>query len=635
MVLKNPVLWQPDSKQINQSRMAELAKELGHSSYQTLHQWSVSNFKDFWKLCLDHCEIIYDGSKDIVFEASPKKTFYGGSWFPNITLNYAENLLSKLSETPLIHHSENREAKIYKKEDILDAVRKIQSYLVDKGIKKGDFVAALAPNNADTLFCMLAATSLGAIWSSCSPEFGVRGILDRFEQIKPKILFLSDSYFYNGKKIDLNEKNEAILKEFPDLIDHLILSTDPRSSYQQYLNSDSSHEMEFARLSFMHPLYVLFSSGTTGAPKCIVHSSGGSLLQHAKEHRLHCDLKAHENLFYFTTTGWMMWNWMISGLQTGATIHTYDGSPIKDNGWSIWDIVEKYNIEVFGTSAKFIGNFRIQNSKLSNKLKNIRLLLSTGSPLLPEDFDYIYEQNPSGHSLQVSSICGGTDIVSCFMLGNPLMPVCRGEIQAPGLGMDVHAVNDQGTSVLEEKGELVCTQVFPAMPIGFLHDSENKKYEAAYFTKFPQMWHHGDYITHYNHGGITVHGRSDATLNPGGVRIGTSEIYRIVETHPSVKDSLVVGKTIEGDEKIILFIVLKDKEPLNESVEKDIKSKLRSEASPRHIPYKIFQIQEIPYTMSGKKVELAVKQILAKEEPKNIEALSNPHCLEEYRKIKI
>jgi acetoacetyl-CoA synthetase len=632
--MPNKILWEPSSYNLQESQMALVAKELGFVSYQELYKWSIKDPYAFWKYWLVKSGIDFSGSVENIFTPSSNKTMYGGQWFPDVKLNYAKNLLKNLSQTPIIGHSENLNPKIFTREDVWEAVRKIQSYFIEKGICAGDVVAALAPNNPETLLCMLAATSIGAVWSSCSPEFGVKAVIDRFEQIHPKLLITCESYFYNSKLVECSEKIEQLLEKLPSIKNHLHISHQKNSEFQLLLNSDRSHQLEFNKFPFSHPLFILFSSGTTGAPKCIIHSAGGTLIQHTKEHLLHCDLKKDEDFFYYTTTGWMMWNWMASSLFAGVKLHTYNGAPFThENKWSLWDFVHQNKIKIFGTSARFIGSCRQSKESLANKISSLRLVLSTGSPLLPDDFDYFYSECSTSSSVQLSSISGGTDIISCFMLGNPLLPVRRSEIQAPGLAMDVKAYNLNGEAVFSEEAELVCQQVFPSMPLGFANDTDHEKYNKAYFSRFPGVWHHGDFVTIYSYGGIIIHGRSDTTLNPGGVRIGSSEIYQVVESHPSVQDSLVVGKIINEDEKIILFVVLKNSLKLDEVIRKEINQRLRQEASPRHVPYRIFQVTEIPYTLSGKKVEVAVKQILAGQKPQNIEALANPNCLKEFQMV--
>lgn len=633
------VFWTPSAADLQSSQMAgflraaERLSQQRFSDYEALWAWSVEHFEDFWTLWLRESGTIYEGMPLPVFEAAAPGVAPGHRWFRGLSLNYAENCVRGFGETPLVASDETGRVRRLSREDCLRRIRGLQLFLKAQGVGAGDVVAGLLPNVPEAVLAMLAASSLGAVWSSCSPDFGVQGILDRLTQIKPKVLLLADGCYYGGKTIDLADKNAQVLAGLPSVqatvtVSHLGL----RGDWAQKIQSDGT-PIEFVRLPFSHPLYVLFSSGTTGKPKCIVHGAGGMLLQHQKELALQGDIRAGESLLYYTTCGWMMWNWMASAVSVGATVWCYDGSPAAPQADSLWKLVSDHEIEFFGTSAKFIAMCRILGVSLKSlPFAKLRRVFSTGSPLAPEDFDYFYEQVRPQNPLPLASISGGTDICSCFMLGTPLKPVVRGEIQARGLGMDVHAFDAAGKPVIGEKGELVCTGPFPAMPVSFFGDRDGSKYRKAYFERFPGVWHHGDYVTITPQGGVVIHGRSDATLNPGGVRIGTAEIYRQVEKHPAVHDSLVVGQQWEGDERVVLFVKLKDaRAALTDALVKEIKDMIRAGASPRHVPAKILLVPDIPYTVSGKKVELAVKALIHGETPTNLEALANPAALEAYR----
>ena len=517
-----------------------------------------------------------------------------------------------------------------------DALRKA-------GVEKGDRVAGFMPNMPEAVIAMLAAASIGAVWSSSSPDFGIKGVLDRFTQIEPKILFSANGYFYNGKPFDSLEKLNSILKKLPSVKKVVVVpysEKDPDISYvrdgilyDDFASGQYAAELTFEQLPFDHPLYIMYSSGTTGLPKSIVHGAGGTLIQHLKELRLHTDLTRDDTIFYFTTTGWMMWNWLVSSLAVGATIVLYDGSTFHPDSGAMWRLAEQLRISIFGTSAKFIAASEAAAEKPLKQydLKKMRAILSTGSPLIEENYEYVYRDIKK--DLQLASISGGTDIISCFALGNPTLPVYRGELQCRGLGMKVDAYDAEGTSVRNEKGELVCTAAFPSMPVYFWNDEDGSKYHNAYFNRYPNIWHHGDYIEINDHGGVKIFGRSDATLNPGGVRIGTAEIYRVVENLPEIADSLVVGQDWEDDERVILFVKLNDNSDLTEDLRKSIKSSIRTNCSPRHVPSKILPIADIPYTINLKKVEIAVRKMIHGEEVKNKDALANPDSLELFRDL--
>jgi acetoacetyl-CoA synthetase len=625
-------LWMPSKNQLEHSQMAIFGQKYGHEGFDSLLTWSISNKNDFWLAWLSESGIIYSGKIDQVYQGPRQGCAPGGKWFEGLTLNYAQNLMRKLPPVALVGLDESGLRCEFSSKEVHQKVRALQLYLLDLGVRAGDRVAACVPHSIETVVCMLAVTSLGAVWSSCSPDFGEQAMVDRFAQIEPRLLIYTDTATYAGKTFSTREKIEALKIKLPRMSHSFSLK-----DFEKIVREFTDHApVEFVKVPFSHPLFIMFSSGTTGVPKCIVHGTGGTLLQHSKELLLHCDLRQSEKILYFTTCGWMMWNWCVSALFAGATLYCFDGSPAHPNPDSLLKKVLSEKINVFGCSAKFLAAMRSQKIVLDPQMvaeSALRMVLSTGSPLLPEDFDYFYAHFASNSHIQLCSISGGTDILSCFMLGNPLTPVNSGEIQGAGLGMDIRAFDSDGHDLIGEKGELVCANTFPSMPLGFWNDEGGKKYHSAYFEKFKNVWHHGDYITLNVSGGIVVHGRSDATLNPGGVRIGTAEIYRQVETLNFVADSLVVGHTLKGDERIVLFVKLKNGTLTQERID-EIKKQIKSKASPRHVPSFIFEIVEVPYTLSGKKVELAVKQILAGEKPQNTGALANPKSLEAFALFK-
>ena len=509
------------------------------------------------------------------------------------------------------------------------------------GVQKGDRIVGFLPNVPEAVVAMLATSSIGAVWSSCSPDFGIKGVLDRFSQIEPKVIFSADGYQYNGKYHDSLKKLNGILKELPTvqkvilINDHKMIDMNFKTefiSYKEILEC-TPNPLQFEQLPFDHPLYIMYSSGTTGLPKSIVHSSGGTLLQHMKELHFHCDLKREDTIFYFTTCGWMMWNWLVSALSIGSTVVLFDGSPFYPDGKEMWKLAEELEFSVFGTSAKYIDACRENNifpSKFSN-LTKLRSILSTGSPLVEESFEYIYKHVKK--DVHLASISGGTDIISCFALGSPTLEVTIGELQCRGLGMDVHSYDEKGQPIIGEKGELVCTSAFPSMPVYFWNDSNGSKYKDAYFSTFSGVWYHGDFIRISKSGSLKIYGRSDSTLNPGGVRIGTSEIYRVVNSIDIIEDSLVIGQEWEGDQRIILFVLMANDLPLDKEIKNQIKFQIKNSCSPRHVPSKIIKVKEIPYTINGKKVEIAVMKIIEGRPITNIDALSNPEALDQYKNI--
>ena len=639
------ILWQPDPERIARANLTAFAREaerrhgLKLPDYASLHQWSIDRPEDFWRLVWDDSGVVGDPGERVLVDGDRMP---GAKWFPEARLNFAENLLRRDDDSDaLVFRGEDQVQRRLSWQELNAQVSQLQQALKAWGVQPGDRVAGYLPNMPETVIGMLAATSLGAIWSSCSPDFGIKGVLDRFGQIEPKVLIGVAGYHYNGKTHDCLEKLRGVMAEL-DSVQRLVVvpyadpspaldGLDKAMTWDQALASQTPGKVEFARQPFDHPLYIMFSSGTTGAPKCIVHGAGGTLLQHLKEHRLHTDLKPGDRLFYFTTCGWMMWNWLASGLAAEATLLLYDGSPFHPSGETLFDYADAESMTVFGTSAKYIDAVAKAGLKPreSHDLGSVRAILSTGSPLVPESFDFVYQDIKS--EVQLASISGGTDILSCFVLGCPIRPVRRGEIQCRGLGMAVEVWDDDGNPVRGEKGELVCVRPFPSMPIGFWNDPDGSRYHAAYFERFPGVWCHGDFVELTEHEGIIIHGRSDAVLNPGGVRIGTAEIYRQVEQLEEVVESLVIGQDWNNDVRVVLFVRLREGLSLDDSVIRKIRQQIRANTTPRHVPAKVLQVSDIPRTKSGKIVELAVRDIVHGRRIKNREALANPEALEQYR----
>ena len=639
------VLWRPSSKIKEESNLNQFIKnfvdEFKNQSdvkYEELWKWSIEKPEKFWDSIWDYSNVL--GEKgDILLKDKDKMP--GARFFPDAKLNYTENVLKNKNE-PLAIISEREDglkSKISTLE-LKDKVLKLAGWLKENGISKGDRVCAYMPNCPETIITMLATASLGAVFSSCSTDFGVAGVLDRFQQIEPKILVTVDGYLYNGKAIERHEEVHQIVQGLNTLQNVLILKYLNENhlkysfSYKDFDSVYRSKPLEsFTRVNFNDPLYIVFSSGTTGAPKCIVHGVGGVLLQHAKEHKLHANIHKGDRVFYFSTCGWMMWNWLLGALFSEATIILYEGSPFYGGPNKLWDLAEKEKINLFGTSAKYIDAVRKSGYKPNkhNQLKFLKCLCSTGSPLSPESFDFINKFISS--EMQIGSISGGTDILSCFVLNNPLDEVISGEIQCRGLGMAVDVFDEEGNSVTDTPGELVCTKPFPSMPIMFWNDNDGKKYQEAYFDYYPNVWRHGDWTKLTRRGTLVIFGRSDATLNPGGVRIGTAEIYKVVESFEEILESIVIGQEWEDDIRIVLFVKLIEKISLDEKLKTEIKNKLRQLVSPRHVPAKIISVADIPRTRSGKITELAVRDIIHGKKIKNIEALSNPEALSLFKDL--
>jgi len=611
------------------------------TDFKTLHQASIDDRGLFWSSIWDFFKVIGDkGERSLIEDHMP-----GASFFPDAKLNFAENLLRSSNNTDaIVFRSEDKVEKRMSRSELADLVSRVQQWLISMGIKEGDRVAAILPNMPESIAMMLATASIGAIWSSCSPDFGPRGVLDRFGQITPKILISCDGYYYNGKTVSLLEKLSEIVPQLSSIVGVLILPLIGKDdevaraipnaiTLSRALSDFSATRIKFNRLPFNHPLFILFSSGTTGVPKCIVHGAGGTLLQHLKEHQLHSNIAEGDRVFYFTTLGWMMWNWLASALASCATLILYDGSPFAPTKEVLFDFAESERVSFFGTSAKYLDACKKENlsPKHSHRLQSMKTIASTGSPLAAETFEWVY--HAISDTVHLASISGGTDIVSCFVLGDPTSPVYAGEIQRPGLGMAVDVWDDEGHSLVSGKGELVCTKAFPSMPIGFWDDVAGSKYRTAYFDRFPGVWCHGDFAEWTQHGGMIIHGRSDATLNPGGVRIGTAEIYAQVEQIPEVLESIAIGQNFQNDVRIILFVRLRDGIVLDQALEQSIRSKIRVGASPRHVPAKIVAVGDIPRTKSGKITELAVRDIVHGNEVKNREALANPEALELFQNL--
>ncbi|QHB28109.1 acetoacetyl-CoA synthetase [Pseudomonas monteilii] len=642
----NDVLWRPSTAQIEASRMdafrrrVNLRYNLQLTDYQALHRWSIEQRAAFWQTLADYFHVRWHTPPSQVLSEGPQMP--EAQWFANASLNFSEHLLRRRDDRPaVVSIREDGHRQAFTHAQLAAHVAGLQAAFKAAGIVAGDRVAAVMPNTWQTLVAMLACTSLGAIWSTSSPEFGVHGIIDRFGQIAPKLLIVCAGYQYAGKDIDQVVKINQVCEQLPSL-EQLIVVPHTRSGTRL----DEFHaarvslwddvyqpggEPRFTPLPFDHPLYILYSSGTTGVPKCIVHRAGGVLLQHLKEHGLHNDLKADDVLFYYTTCGWMMWNWLASGLAIGATLVLYDGSPFHPGPERLLDLIDAEGIHAFGTSPKYLAALEQAGLEpaASHNLASLRLLLSTGSPLSPHSYDYVYSKIKA--DLCLASMSGGTDIVSCFVLGNPTLPVRRGEIQCKGLGMAVEVWNEHGQPVQDEKGELVCTRNFPSMPLGFWHDPDGSRYRDAYFSQYPGVWAQGDYAEQRTHGGLVIHGRSDAVLNPGGVRIGTAEIYRQVEKVEQVLESVAVGQDWQGDVRVVLFVRLQDGLLLDEALRQRIRQVIRQFTTPRHVPAVIAQVSDIPRTISGKLVELAVRNVVHGLPVKNTDALANPQALEQFR----
>jgi acetoacetyl-CoA synthetase len=650
-------LWAPSSERIHDLNITAFrnffSKRIGVHIHDTreLHALSVEHMAEFWSAIWDFCGVKGEKGHIIAQAGEKPHTLRDTVFFPETTLNYAQNVLIKSDDTTAIVF--NGEDEVHMRvswRELHDMVSRFQQWLIHHGVGKGDRVAGYMPNRPETIAMMLAASGLGAVWSSCSPDFGTQGVVDRFGQIEPKVMITVDGYLYAGKRLPLVERLQDIIPRLPTLkavmiVDylgdaHACANALPGSHFHAHFHAHTMHHalkdlkpksVHFEKLAFNHPLYILYSSGTTGVPKCIVHGAGGVLLQHLKEHRLQCDIRDGDRFFYFTTCGWMMWNWLATGLASGATLLLYDGSPFHPTNSVLWDFAQKEKATLFGTSAKYLDHCKKVglSPSQSHDLTHLRTVTSTGSPLSAESFMYVYRDIKT--DVHLASISGGTDIVSCFVGGDPALPVWSGEIQGAGLGMAVQVWNDQGHPVHEEKGELVCVKPFPCMPVMFWNDPDKHKYNAAYFERFADVWCHGDFAEVTAHGGIIIHGRSDATLNPGGVRIGTAEIYAQVEKIPQVLEAIAIGQDWDNDVRVVLFVRLKDGVVLDEALKKTIINQIRTGASPRHVPAKIIAVADIPRTKSGKITELAVREVVHGREVKNKEALANPDALAYFR----
>jgi acetoacetyl-CoA synthetase len=636
----NPVIWQPTRERLENSAMFRFMTERGCHNYAELHQWSIDDREGFWRALVNFCDVKLTKVGDTILTQDGDMTT--ARWFPGGELNFAEHLLRRRDDgVAIVFFGENGIRTELSFGELYKQVARAAVGLRAAGVVKGDRVAGFLPNCPEAIVAMLAASSVGAIWSSCSPDFGINGVVDRFGQIEPKLLVCADGYFYNGKRFDSLAAVKGVLDSIPSIQTTVVIpfsgDLPPLAGLRNALSwaefTAEEESLQFESLPFDHPLYVMYSSGTTGVPKCIVHGAGGTLLQHLKEQALHCDVNSNDRLFYFTTCGWMMWNWLASGLASGATLILFDGAPFSEDGRILWRMAEAEKITIFGTSAKYIAAQEKAGIRPASEfdLSSVRTILSTGSPLAPASFDYIYRD--VANDVQLSSIAGGTDIISCFAAGNPLLPVRRGELQCLALAMAVAIFDDDGNSVVNENGELVCTEAFPSMPVSFWDDPGDRKYHAAYFERFPGVWAHGDYAEITDENAMIIHGRSDAVLNPGGVRIGTAEIYRQVEKLADVVESIAIGQTWDDDVRVVLFVVLRDGVNLDDDIRGTIRKKIRENTTPRHVPAKIIQVADIPRTISGKIVELAVRAVVHGDAVKNTDALANPEALEYFRDV--